>query len=335
MKVWMIPTAALGAFYAALGAGAASAQSAPAPVATPAPPSASPTPDEGPWFPSKWGPDDEIGAANLLSPELVLKAIKLVKTGKVYQLGVPIDDKFPAVLHRRFELWNVPPAPTGDKSEGPNKFTMNDELIVAWTGVGTQLNGVGHIGIDHVYYNGHHAKDFVTVRGVKKLGLEKTPPIVTRGILIDMADFYGLEIVPAGTEFSIADITAALKKQGTKIEKGDVVLFHTGWLKLVGRDNQAFLSGEPGIGLDAAKWLADQDIVAFGGDTWASEVAPRKDGQRIPVNQYMVAKRGIYNVELTETSGLARDKVYEFLFVLGHPLYIGATQEIVNPIAIR
>ena len=87
--------------------------------------------------------------------------------------------------------------------------------------------------------------------------------------------------------------------------------------------------------MDAAKWLADQNIVAFGGDTWASEIYPSKDGQEFPVNQFMLAKRGIYNLELIDTRALVRDKVHESLFVLGQPLYKDSTQVNVNPVAIR
>jgi kynurenine formamidase len=90
---------------------------------------------------------------------------------------------------------------------------------------------------------------------------------VTRGVVLDMTRHYGKAIIDRGTEFTVADIQAVLKKQGPKIRKGDVVLFNTGWLELIGKDDKQFLGVEPGIGLEAAKWLADQGIVAFGGDT--------------------------------------------------------------------
>ncbi|MBB2148016.1 cyclase family protein [Pedobacter sp. LMG 31462] len=288
------------------------------------------------WFPSAYGAKDEIGTANLLSPELVLQAVKLVKTGKTYPLAVPVDKNLPAFRHRSFNLYNIQPGEQAGKTMGPNKFSFNDELVNGWTGVGTQLNGIGHIGIDNVYYNGNKATDFVTVEGVNKLGIEKVPPIVTRGLVLDMTEHYGKPIVPGGTEFTIADIKAVLKKQGLAIRKGDVVLFNTGWLELIGKDNKQFLETEPGIGMEAAKWLADQSIVAFGGDTWASEVYPNpKSDEEFPINQYMLAKRGIYNLELIDSRALVQDKVWEFLFVLGQPLYKGSTQVNINPVAIH
>ncbi len=112
-------------------------------------------------------------------------------------------------------------------------------------------------------------------------------------------------------------------------------MFNTGWLELIGKDNKQFLEVEPGIGMEAAEWLANQGIVAFGGDTWASEIYPDpKTDDEFPVNQFMLAKKGIYNLELIDTRPLVKEKVWEFLFVLGQPLYVGSTQVNINPVAI-
>jgi kynurenine formamidase len=292
------------------------------------------TEQDADWYPSVYGKDDEIGAANLLTPDVLLQAIGLVKKGKALPLAVEVNRETPAFRHRSFKLFNVQPGQQAGLSTGPNKFTFNDELVEGWTGVGTQLNGIGHIGIDNVYYNGNKAGDFVTIEGVKKLGIEKVPPMVTRGVVLDMAAHYKQPIVPETTEFSVADIEAVLKKAGLTLRKGDVVLFNTGWLELIGKDDKRFLEAEPGIGMEAARWLAERQIVAFGGDTWASEIYPGKSGEEFPVNQFMLAKHGIYNLELIDTRALLREGVREFLFVLGQPLYTGSTQVNINPVAI-
>lgn len=292
-------------------------------------------PSDTSWFASPYGADDEIGAANLLTPEVTLQSLKLVKKGVALPLAIKIDKHLPAYRHRSFYLYNIQPGEQAGKTIGPNKFSLNDELVNAWTGVGTQLNGIGHIGIDNVYYNGNKAADFVTVEGVTKLGVEKVPPIVTRAVVLDMTAHYGKTIVPGNTEFKVADIQAVLKKQGISIRKGDVVLFNTGWLELIGKDNKQFLEVEPGIGMEAAVWLSNQGIVAFGGDTWASEIYPDPNtDEEFPVNQFMLAKKGIYNLELIDTRVLVKEKVWEFLFVLGQPLYTGSTQVNINPVAI-
>ncbi len=116
--------------------------------------------------------------------------------------------------------------------------------------------------------------------------------MVTRAVVLDMTVYYGKNIVPGGTEFTVSDIQNVLKKEGLSLKKGDVVLFNTGWLELIGKDNNQFLETEPGIGMEAAQWLADQGIIAFGGDTWASEVYPNpKSKEEFPINQFMLAKK--------------------------------------------
>lgn len=304
--------------------------------ASAAPARATDTSENSPVPPSKWGPTDEIGAANELRATNVVNAAKLVKSGTTYALGMELNKSTPAFRHRNFRLLITMPGQMGGKTEGPNKFSYIDEHFEGWLGVGTQINGIGHIGIDGVFYNQHRASDIVDIEGVTKLGLEKTPPIVARGVLLDMAAYYGQEIVKEGTAFAPSDIEAVLRKQGVTIQPGDVVIFHTGWLALAGKDNKRFLAGEPGINRAAAQWLADRRVVAVGADNWALEAVPAEPGAGVfEGNQTLVTKNGIYVLENLVTSALARDRVYEFLFVLGHPRYTGATQSIINPIAIR
>ncbi|PDO85857.1 cyclase family protein [Kosakonia sacchari] len=287
------------------------------------------------WYPSVYGENDETGAANLLTPEGVLQAIRLVKQGVVVPLSVAVDKNFPAFQHCCFHLYNIQPDQQDRNTHGPNTSTFSDEQVNTRTGVGMLLNDIGHIDINNIYYNGNKAADFVTIDRVKKLGIEKVPPMVTRGVVLDMTAFYQQKIVPGGTEFSVADIQSVLKNQGLTLKKGDIVLFNTGWLELVGKDNKQFLEKEPGIGMEAAKWLADQQIVAFGGDTWASEVYPNPaTKEEFAINHYLLAKRGIYNLELIDTRPLVSKQVWEFLFVLGQPLYTGSTQVNINPVAI-
>ncbi len=125
------------------------------------------------WTKSKWGPTDEIGAANYMKPELVVKAAQLVKTGKTYALGIPVDSKTPAYPPRGFKITVVQPGQAGNPGLGPNKATYNDDIIEGWVGVGRQLDGLGHHGIEHVYYNGNKLADFADPTGLKKLGVEK------------------------------------------------------------------------------------------------------------------------------------------------------------------
>ena len=198
------------------------------------------------WTKSKWGPNDEIGAANYMTPELVVKAASLVKTGKTYALGIPVNSKTPAYPPRAFKITVVQPGQAGIPGLGPNKTTYNDDIIEGWVGVGSQLDGLGHIGIEHVYYNGNKLADFADPTGLKKLGIEKVPPMVARGVLLDMAAHFGTDIVKEGTAFNVKEIEEVAKKQGVEIRQGDVVIFHTGWISLIGKDDKRYGAGEAG-----------------------------------------------------------------------------------------
>ena len=287
------------------------------------------------WTKSKWGPDDEIGAANYMKPDLVVKAAQLVKLGKTYALGIETNTKTPAYPPRGFKITIVQPGQAGISGLGPSKTTYNDDIIDGWVGVGSQIDGLGHIGVEHVYYNGNKLADFADPSGLKKLGAEKIPPIVTRGVLLDMAAHFGTDVVKEGTAFNSKEIDEVAKKQGVEIRQGDVVLFHTGWVSLIGKDNARYNAGEPGLGVDGAKHLVGKGVVAVGADTWGLEVLPFETKNIFEVHQVLLAMNGIYILENMNTAALAADKAYEFLFVLGVPKITGAVQGIINPVAIR
>jgi len=288
------------------------------------------------WFPSKWGPNDEIGAANYLTPARAVAAAQLVKTGKVYELGITVTPDTPAYPPRGCKLYIVQPGQQQGQTMGPTKTTYNDDILNCWVGIGSQLDGLGHIGIDNVYYNGNHAKDFVDTTGLKKLGADKVPAMVTRGVLLDMAAYLGVDVVKEGTAFNRAEIDGAARKQGVEIREGDVVIFHTGWLSLIDKDPKRYASVEPGLGKEGALYLTAKGVVAVGADTWGLEVIPFEPGVGVfEVHQILLPRTGTYILENMNTAPLARDKVYEFMFVLGHNKYKGSVQSMINPVAIR
>jgi kynurenine formamidase len=288
------------------------------------------------WCKSKWGPNDEIGAANLLTPQLAAEAAKLVKTGKTYSLGFETNAKTAAYAPRTWSLTVLQPGQAGGVSLGGTKTTYNDDIYMGWVGTGSQLDGLGHIGVDNVYYNCNKNSDFVKADGLTKLGVEKIPPFVTRGIVLDMTAYFGMPVVKEGTAFNRKEIDEQAKRQGIEIKKGDVVLFHTGWQELEGKDNKRFLAGEPGLGKDGALYLASKEVLAVGADQWALEVIPfEKDVGVFEVHQILLARNGIYILENMNTGPLVKDKAYEFMFVLGASRMTGGVQAIINPVAIR
>jgi len=279
------------------------------------------------WYPSKYGPDDTRGALNLLSPEKVLQAAKLIKTGKTYSLAISTGSSTPAFGHRNYNLTVL-----YADFPGPEKICAQDDLLNTWLGIGTQIDGFGHMGYDKKFYNGLPMHKVWGITGLKELGIHKLPPIVTKGILLDVAGHFGKEILDKGKEITPEDIKAVAKAQNVVIEEGDVVLFHTGWMNHIGEDNHLFESGEPGINAESAEYLASLGVVAIGADNYGLEAYP-KEGKR--VHPILLAKHGIHILEFINTRALAKDEAYEFLFVLGTPKIEGAVQAIINPIAIR
>ena len=294
------------------------------------------------WTKSKWGPKDEIGAMNLITAKSVLQAAKLIKTGKTYNLGIIVDSKTPAFPPRSMSITILQPNQIRTTGLGPTKTTYNDDIFMGWLGIGPQIDGLGHIGIDHVYYNGNKDKDFAKANGLTKLGIEKYPPIVTRGVVLDMAGYFGQKVLKEGTPYTKKDIIGAAKKQGVAIRKGDVVLFHSGWLNLLDGKNgvkanpKRWGSAEPGLGKTGAEYLISKEVVAVGGDTWGLEAVPFEKGVGVfEIHQMLIPKNGIVILESLDTRELVKDKGWEFLFVLGPARMRGAVQMIINPIAIR
>jgi kynurenine formamidase len=288
------------------------------------------------WCKSKYGPADEIGAANLLTPQLALEAAKLVKTGKTYRLGVETNSKTPAFGPRSWALVVNQPGQAGGIGLGPTRTNYNDDIYMGYVGTGSQIDGLGHIGVDNVYYNCNRNSEFVQANGLTKLGVEKIPPFVTRGVLLDMTAYYGKDLLPEGTAFNRKEIDEQARRQGIEIRKGDVVLFHTGWQALVGKDDKRFISGEPGLGKDGALYLASKQVLAVGADTWGLDAIPFEPGVGVfEVHQILLPRNGIYILENMDTAALAKDKAWEFMFVLGVSRFTGGVQGIVNPVAIR
>jgi kynurenine formamidase len=288
-------------------------------------------------FPSKFGANDQIGNLNYLTPEKTLAATKLVTRGKAYQLGIETNKDTPAYPPRSFSITIVQPGQAGGTSIGPSKTTYNDDIISGWVGIGSQLDGLGHLGVDNVYFNCNKAADFAKIDGLTKLGIETVPPIATRAVLLDMTGYFNSNPVKEGTAFNRAEIEGAMKRQGVKsIEKGDVVLFYTGWGKLIGKDNKRFNAGEPGLGVEGAKYLASLGVAMVGADTWGLEVIPfEKDVGVFEVHQILLAINGIYILENMNTEEMVKDKAWESLFTLGPSRITGAVQAIINPIAIK
>jgi len=288
--------------------------------------------------PSKWGADDEIGAANHVDAEQVKMAAGLVKEGKTHPLGIVIDPNMPAFPPRGM-MMQVVKQDHLEEGMGWNA-AFNDDVAQLWFGIGPQLDGLGHFGQgtgdEAVYYNCNNVLDFVTLSGLTKLGIEKVPPLVGRGVLIDMAKHKGVETLEAGEGITSDDLKAAMQEQGVEVREGDVVLIHTGWTDAkLESDPEAWGSGEPGITNEAAEYLASLNPMAVGADTWGVDVAPAVEGDRVFHGHVtLIKENGIYLLETMNTGPLAEQGVNEFMFVLGQARVKGAVQMMINPVAM-
>jgi len=289
--------------------------------------------------PSKWGPTDEIGAANYITPQSVLAATKLVKMGQTHPLGIVVEPGMPAFPPRSVSLQIVSPGQNNGRDLTKDfgwPAVYNDDLAQLWFGVGPQLDGLGHLGEKNLYYNCNHAFDFVTLSGLTKLGTDKAPPMVARGVLVDMAKHFGVESMGPGQPITAADVDAAMKAQGVEVRQGDVVLFHTGYTDAkLKTDPKTWVSTQPGLTNEATVHVAKMNPMAVGADTWGLEAVPPAPGDRVFYGHVTLLKEnGIYILETMNTGRLAKEGVKEFMFVLGQARVKGTVQMIINPVAM-
>ena len=291
---------------------------------------------KGDCKPSKWGANDEIGSANLVTPERTKAALALVKQGKSHPLGIVIDSSTPAFAPRSLSLQIVQPNQQGGQTLFGYKGSYNDDVLQTWIGIGPQIDGLGHLGQEGMYYNCNDEKEFAAITGLKKLGTHGIPPLVGRGVLIDMTKHFGKASLDAGQFFNEKEIQAAAQAQGVEIREGDVVLFHTGWTDAkLKSDPKAWVSGEPGLGEGGAAWLASKNVMAAGSDTWGLEpIPPEKEGRPFFGHVILLKENGIYILETLDTGPLAKAGVKEFMFVLGQARIRGTVQAIINPVAL-
>jgi kynurenine formamidase len=324
---------------AALASTVAQAQTTPAAATTPAL-------TDKPWWPHpKWGKDDVAGASNWMTPAKVLETVKWIKDGKVYRVGRLYETGMPKFGERAFTM-RIPGSPTGGPF-GANRLIYHDEYLATEIGqTGTQFDGLGHIGIQMgkdgdknqmYYYNGHTETEIGGAYGLAKIGIENCKPFFTRGHLFDVEAHKG-KMMEAGEEITVADLRACMQKQGMNeadIKEGDALFFNTGWGKLWMKNNDKFNGGEPGIGLEVAKWVIDKGACMTGGDTWAVEVVPNPNKDlAFPVHGELICKNGIYNHENLDFTGLIADKKYQFAYIFSPAPIKGATGSNGGPIAV-
>ena len=290
---------------------------------------------------AQWGAADQIGAGNLLTVERRLAALQSVSEGRVYDVSHEISMGAPFMVPNQtpflLSIW----ASWRDSirrrraTGATNDAGANVERIEMTAHVGTHIDALGHFSKGDRLYNGLSAADTVTDWGLVKLGIEHAPPMITRGILLDVAGLDGGAHLNPGRAITPDELKRAADTARIAIAPGDIVLIRTGWGRYFEVDNARYLQGEPGIDLPAARWLTSQGVVAIGCDNMAVEVLPNPDrGISMPVHQHALAEAGVYLIENLALDELARDRVASCCFILLATKFRGATGSPVRPVAL-
>ena len=294
----------------------------------------------------KWGPDDELGTLNYITPEVVRHAAALVKQGKTFGLGLPYDMKSPRGSTRVIQHYMTS---TAQGAGGKPGFA--EDVLTTWVHGTSHWDGIGHMFAQGRLYNGYDVETNATERGLLKCGIHKAADkVATRGVLIDLARHLGVRHLARDHLITVADMEGAARKQRVEFRKGDMILVHTGWDIVWQEQGPAgyWSRGSPGIGWEVSQWLKRVKAAAFGSDCESNEIIPCEPdapvkagcpGFQLPIhvelnrNQGMLLGDHIFLTELAKDC--AADGVYEFMFV-GPPLnLLNGTGSPINPLAIK
>jgi kynurenine formamidase len=304
---------------------------------------------------SPWGPNDQTGATNRVTPAVTKAAAAEIQEGKVIVMSYPLADGIPLFGTRFTKTILTATTLAPGAALGENQLTYMEDTWLSQSHVGTHLDGMGHIGRKDCYYNQTPMGKFITQNNMTKLGLEHLKSFATRGVLVDMVKVYQQAgklktnaackkpCLDKGTVITKADLEAGLKMYNVTLREADILIIHTGWGNLFEQypgQNALYNSGEPGLGKEAANWLVSQKIVAVGNDTWGVEVIPGENPKEaFIVHNILLTDAGIHIMENVRTDLMAdeadRTKRATFFFSMTVPKAVGLTGNFVAIEGIR
>ena len=292
---------------------------------------------------SPWGPQDQIGTLNMITEATKLQVLSKISAGKTYDLSVEYFvgmPSFHSLGDPGYQYW-LTHTPHGTIVDNPNglgekmnkKVSYTGDAISLYTHMGTHIDALNHFGLNGKIWNGFTPEKYLGNKGWKKTGAETIPPIIARGVLLDVADAKGP--LPKNYHITPQDLQLTLKKQGIKLKSGDVVLIRTGQAEFY-EDASHYLDNYPGIGLEAVKWLVEeQGIMLLGADNLSFEAfPPEREDNWVPVHTYLLAEKGVMFIEQLFLEELSKDQVYEFAFIAASLKLRGASGSPMRPIAI-
>jgi kynurenine formamidase len=294
---------------------------------------------------SPWGSDDQIGRLNLMTDASRAAILSRVTGGEVYDLSVEYFIGMPswqAAGDPHYRIW-MTHTPHGTVVDDPLGLgdAMNDHVsytgaaVSMYTHMGTHIDALSHFGLNGRIYNGFRARDHLGDRGWTVAGAEMLPPIIARGVLVDVARARGVEMLPDGYRITRDDLVEALEHQRVAIRKGDVVLIRTGRMRVY-EDAAAYMDNPPGMGMAAARYLVEErGAMVVGADNLSFEAFPSEvEGNYVPLHTYLLAQQGAPILELVHLEELAEQRVYEFAFVGGSLKLRGADAAPLRPVAL-
>jgi kynurenine formamidase len=294
---------------------------------------------------SPWGPDDEIGRLNWISPESQQRVLQRLDGSRVFDLAVAYTLDMPTFRlagDMKYEIWmthtpqgSINDNLTGAGSETHRRSSYSGDSIAMYTHTGTHMDMLTHLGYCGHFWNGWTPDEHLGSRHWLVGGPDKYPNIVARGVMLDIAGLHGVDCLPDRYVITPKDIQTAAREHGVDLRTGDVVCIRTGRMTKWPSYEQYVLDS-PGIGLAAASYLCEEaGAMCIGSDNDSLEVVPAEDpSEFIPVHSYMFATAGAQIIESLWLEELATERVYEFAFIGGPIKFTGATGAPLRPIAI-
>lgn len=293
---------------------------------------------------SPWGPDDEIGTLNMMNESSQLSILSKISSGKAYDLSVEYFvgmPSFHSLGDPSYQYW-LTHTPHGTVVDNPSnlgesmnkKVSYTGDAISMYTHMGTHIDALNHFGLNGKIWNGFTPEKYLGDKGWKKTGAETIPPIIARGVLIDIPAYKNATALEKNYRINSDDLKGALKKQNVSLKEGDVVVIRTGQAAYY-ENADKYLDNYPGINLDAVKWLVEEKkIMLLGADNLSFEAfPPEREDNWVPVHTYLLAEKGVMFIEQMYLEELAKDKVYEFAFISASLKLRGASAAPMRPLA--
>lgn len=293
---------------------------------------------------SPWGADDEIGTLNMVNESSQLSILSKISSGKAYDLSVEYFvgmPSFHSLGDPSYQYW-LTHTPHGTVVDNPNnlgeamnkKVSYTGDAISMYTHMGTHIDALNHFGLNGKIWNGFTPEEHLGNKGWKKTGAETIPPIIARGVLIDIPAYKNVTVLEKNYRINSDDLKGALRKQNISLQEGDVVVIRTGQAAYYDDANK-YLDNYPGISLDAVKWLVEEKkIMLLGADNLSFEAfPPEREDNWVPVHTYLLAEKGVMFIEQMYLEELAKDKVYQFAFISASLKLRGASAAPMRPLA--